>query len=187
MRKLILVGTICAVVSGVGVAGASTLIDGHHIKVGSIPLNRLSSGAQAMMTDAPTTKGKDGANGPAGPQGPKGDPGPQGGPGPKGDKGDKGDSGLSGYQIFSTTQDFGPGGVGGAWCGAPDANATDVGWRVVGGGAQFSSADVDNGATVISSWPHTTDPKNPAWDVQVGKNMDPGNVTVYAVCVKVTH
>lgn len=119
-----------------------------------------------------------GPQGPEGPQGPKGDQGPEGLPGT---------DGVSGYEIFTSTQDFGPGGIGGAWCGAPDANTEDQGWIVISGGAQLSAADIDAGVVVASSWPNTADPLNPGWNVQLNKpaNYNPGEVTLYAVCAKV--
>jgi hypothetical protein len=116
-------------------------------------------------------------------------------PGPAGPQGEPGADGVSGYQVFTTVQDFGPGGIAGAWCGAPDANTTDQGWKVVGGGAKLTDADIDAGVAVASSWPSPPgtnggdadgDPLNPGWSVQLNKptNVDPGQVTLYAVCVK---
>jgi hypothetical protein len=86
--------------------------------------------------------------------------------------------------IVSMEQDFGPNGIGGAWCDDPDMVA-------ISGGAQLSSEDVANDVTVRSSWPHVVDPTNPndrsGWNVQLNapSNVDPGTVTVYAVCAKV--
>jgi hypothetical protein len=93
---------------------------------------------------------------------------------------------VSEYTVFTHEQDFGPGGIGGAWCGAPAANAEDEGWKVIGGGAEFTDEDVNRGVALVSSWPNLTDPKNPGWNVQVNKpaNVNPGVVTLYAVCVK---
>lgn len=106
--------------------------------------------------------------------------------GRRGPKGEPGTDGVSGYEVFTSVQDFGPGGIGGSWCGAPEANTEDEGWEVVGGGATFTPADIDAGMVVASSWPNLTDPLNPGWNVQVNKptNHNPGNVTLYAVCVK---
>jgi Collagen triple helix repeat (20 copies) len=149
-------------------------------------------------------KGDNGDRGPRGWQGEDGERGPKGntgnrGPeGPKGDTGDKGDAGsdgedgqdgVSGYEVFTSVQNFGPGGIGGAWCGAPDANTEDEGWRVIGGGAKLTAADVDAGVQVVSSWPNLGDPLNPGWNVQLNKptNVNPGDVTLYAVCVKGNH
>jgi hypothetical protein len=172
-------------------------ITGADIKKGSINENRL---AEALRTKLNTTvsgsPGAPGPQGPAGPQGAKGATGPEGDTGPEGPKGDTGPQGLqgepgadgvSGYEVFTSVQDFGPGGIGGAWCGAPEANPTDEGWRVIGGGAQLTPADVDAGVAVVSSWPHLADPNNPGWNVQLNKptNVNPGEVTLYAVCVKV--
>lgn len=88
--------------------------------------------------------------------------------------------------MFSTTQDFGPGGIGGAWCGAPDTNETDQGWKVIGGGAQLSDADVTAGVNVAAEWPDTSDTVNPGWSVRLNApaNVDPGDVQVYAVCIR---
>jgi hypothetical protein len=86
--------------------------------------------------------------------------------------------------IVSMEQDFGPNGIGGAWCADPDMVA-------ISGGAQLSSTDVANDMAVRSSWPHVVDPANPndrsGWNVQLNSpaNVDPGTVTVYAVCAKV--
>lgn len=86
--------------------------------------------------------------------------------------------------IVSMEQDFGPNGIGGAWCEDPDMVA-------ISGGAQLSSTDVANDVAVRSSWPHVVDAANPSdrsgWSVQLNApaNVDPGMVTVYAVCAKV--
>jgi hypothetical protein len=124
--------------------------------------------------------------GPPGPAGPEGPEGPEGPAGPAGPEGPAGADGVSGYEVFTSTQDFGPGGIGGAWCGAPDANTEDEGWAVVGGGATLTSADVDAGVAVVSSWPNLDDPLNPGWNVQLNKpeNVNPGEVKLWAVCVK---
>lgn len=88
--------------------------------------------------------------------------------------------------MFTGTQSFGPGGIGGIWCGYPMANTSDQGWKVIGGGAQFTSRQIDNGVVVASSWPNLQDPNNPGWNIQVNKpaGVSVGDVTVYAVCVK---
>ena len=57
--------------------------------------------------------------------------------------------------IVSMEQDFGPNGIGGAWCADPDMFA-------ISGGAELSSADVANDVAVRSSWPYVADPANPA-------------------------
>jgi hypothetical protein len=82
--------------------------------------------------------------------------------------------------VFSTTQSFGPYGIGGAWCGAPNANTTNQGWVVVGGGAQWDSPQ--SGSATSGEWPSNSEPKDPAWDIQA--NGTGGNATVYAVCLK---
>jgi len=128
-----------------------------------------------------------GSTGPAGPQGPKGDTGPAGPQGPRGDagpQGPKGPPGVSDYQVFTTTQEFGPFGIGGSWCGAPNANTSNEGWIVVGGGAEFSSEDVQAGAAVVDSWPNTNDSNNPGWNIQINNTALKDPVTVYAVCLK---
>ena len=43
----------------------------------------------------------------------------------EGADGADGEDGISGFQVFTSVQDFGPGGFGGAWCIAPEANAAD--------------------------------------------------------------
>jgi hypothetical protein len=86
--------------------------------------------------------------------------------------------------IVSMEQDFGPNGIGGAWCDDPDMLA-------ISGGAELSSADVANDVAVRSSWPYVADPANPAdrngWKVLLNAppGVDPGTVTVYAVCANV--
>lgn len=160
------------------------------IKPGTISFANLSKGVRNAL-------GQAGANGPAGAAGPQGTAGPQGpkgdtgATGPQGPKGDKGDKGVLEYKVFTSTQSFGPGGIGGTWCGAPDANPSDVGWRVVGGGAQLTAAQVDEGVVVADSWPNEDSAHgnaNPGWNVQVNKpaNVSPGDITVYAVCIKLS-
>ncbi len=84
------------------------------------------------------------------------------------------------YTIFSVHQDFGPYGIGGAWCGAPAANTKNEHWEVVGGGARFDNAS--QGGGFENAWPNLSDPKNPAWDIQA--NGTGGGATVYVVCIK---
>jgi len=136
-------------------------VRGHHLADGTVRWQDLAGYVQDRVGSA----GEDGARGP---------------------KGEPGDDGVSGYSVFTSTQDFGPGGIGGAWCGAPDANTEDQGWRVVGGGATLTPEDVDAGVSVVSSWPNLSDPLNPGWSVQLNKptNVNPGEVELYAVCIK---
>ena len=103
-----------------------------------------------------------------------------------GPQGEPGQDGVSGYQIFTSSLDFGPGGEGGAWCGAPNANTEDQGWVVLGGGAELSDADIDAGVAIAGSWPHE-DALNPGWTIQLNKvpNHDPGTVDLYVVCAKI--
>jgi Collagen triple helix repeat (20 copies) len=170
-------------------AGAAALIDGGDIRDNSVTGRDIRDGSLKMrdLTDKAKerlrgAKGDTGAQGPAGAPGPKGDTGPAGVAGPPGSPGPGGADGVSGYEVETRTQDFGPNGVGGAWCEHPEKVA-------IGGGAQFSAADVANEVAVRSSWPYTADPGNPddrnGWKVQVNAppGVDPGNVTVYAVCV----
>lgn len=142
--------------------------------------------------------GADGATGPAGPTGPMGPtgaPGPAGEPGaagatgpagPAGPTGPAGADGVTGYQVFEMDYDFGPGGIGGSWCGAPNGNTTDQGWKFIGGGAEFTAADIDKGFVIAGSWPNLTDPLNPGWNIQVNKpaGQDPGIVKTFAICIK---
>jgi hypothetical protein len=91
--------------------------------------------------------------------------------------------GMRGLEIETRVQDFGPNGIGGAWCEDADKVA-------ISGGAELSSTDVANDVSVRSTWPYTADPNNDAdrhgWKVQLNAppSVDPGNVTVYAVCVR---
>jgi hypothetical protein len=100
VHKLIAVGTVCAVLGGGGVAPAATtgLIDGHTIKKGSIPTNRLTPSARHAIdrAGAKGDKGDVGPRGPAGPIGPIGPQGPKGDPGGTGPQGPKGDTGATG-------------------------------------------------------------------------------------------
>jgi hypothetical protein len=180
MTALAAVVAVLAISSGAIAARKYMITTSSQIKPGVIQLSNLSASVKNRLA------GLHGKNGAAGQQGLQGDTGPAGQQGPKGDPGPKGPPGISDYEIFSTTQSFGPGGIGGAWCGAPNANASDVGWRVIGGGAQLTDDQIDAGVAVANSWPNTTDPDNPGWNVRLNKlNTTPGDVTVYAVCVKI--
>ena len=57
MAKYVAVGTACAVLGGGGIATAATtgLLDGHNIKTGSIPTNRLNPQLSAPSTARCTT------------------------------------------------------------------------------------------------------------------------------------
>jgi len=171
--------------------GAGNVVMGKQTCPANKPYGVRMPGTPNDLFDRPEATG--GAKGDKGDKGDKGEPGT---PGEKGDKGDTGAAGAPGaagaagvgeYQVFVGVQDFGPGGIGGTWCGAPEANTEDEGWRVVGGGAYLSTTDIEAGVVVTSSWPNTDDPKNPGWNVRLNKpaNVDPGNVELYAVCVKV--
>jgi hypothetical protein len=89
---------------------------------------------------------------------------------------------MRGLEIETREQDFGPNGIGGAWCEDADKVA-------ISGGAQLSATDVANDVSVRATWPYTADPSNPddrsGWKVQLNAppNVDPGTVTVYTVCV----
>ena len=89
VHKYIAVGAACAMLGGGGIATASTgLLDGHHIKQGSIPTNRLTPQAQRAINRAlHYTQGPRGVTGPAGPKGSTGPAGPQGPAGPAGSAG----------------------------------------------------------------------------------------------------
>jgi hypothetical protein len=171
--------------SGAVAAKKYLITSSAQIKPGTISYANLSTGVQDRLGQP----GANGPAGPAGPQGPKGDKGDTGAAGPQGPQGPKG---VLAYQVFSTTQSFGPGGIGGAWCGAPTANTSDVGWRVVGGGAQLTPAQIDEGVVVADAWPNEDTAHggaNPGWNIQVNKpaNVSPGDITVYAVCIKVAN
>ncbi len=161
MPKYVAVGTACAVLGGGGIATAATtgLLDGHNIKHGSIPTNRLSPSAQRAIrhamhpikgatgaqgatgaTGAQGQAGAKGADGPVGPAGPKGAPGPQGAAGLRGDTGPQGLTGAKG--------DMGPQGPRG-WTGytgavGPQGPKGDKGDTGAPGqdGAQGSKGDV---------------------------------------------
>jgi hypothetical protein len=111
----VLLGIIAVVLAVAGTATAASLINGHNIQKGSIPLNRLSKGTQSLVAKAGQpgkdgTAGAKGADGPAGPAGAKGATGAQGIQGAKGDKGDTGAQGPQGALPFtfvtSLTGDF---------------------------------------------------------------------------------
>ena len=83
------------------------------------------------------------------------------------------------------TQSFGDRGVGGAWCGAPTANTSNQGWRVLGGGAELTPAQIGEGVAVAASFPNLADPNNPGWRIQLNHSgHTPGNIRVFAVCAK---
>jgi hypothetical protein len=162
-------------------------LTGDDIKNHSLTLRDLSpSIVGAFVPPSP------GSRGPAGPQGPKGDTGATGLQGPKGDagpQGPKGPPGIAAYQVFSTTQDFGPYGIGGAWCGAPNQTGLgNQGWVVIGGGAEWSNPS--SGSATAGEWPSppgpngsgSVDTANPGWVIQA--NGVGGEATVYAVCIK---
>ena len=157
-------------------------IRGGDLRDGTIRAEQIAPGTLQALLGGPQTP----TDPRPGPQGPQGERGPQGAQGPQGEQGPQGPPGVLGYQVFTITQDFGPGGVGGVWCGAPDANTTDQGWVAIAGGAKFSSADIDKGFVVASSWPNDDDPLNPGWNIQVNKpaGQDPGEVELFVVCAK---
>jgi hypothetical protein len=113
--------------------------------------------------------------------------------GADGDDGDDGKDGVSGYERVSSTQEFGPGGFG--WTTCPE------GKMVVGGGYKFETpADLSNGTGVAASFPaekgevlgtppNTVTIDGSAGVVQPNKpvNVNPGEITVYAVCAKVAY
>jgi Collagen triple helix repeat (20 copies) len=89
----VLLGIIAVILAVAGTATAASLINGHNIQKGSIPLNRLSNGTQSLVAKA-------GQPGPAGSQGDRGATGAKGdtgATGPQGVKGDPGKDGVSGY------------------------------------------------------------------------------------------
>lgn len=91
--------------------------------------------------------------------------------------------GMRALEIETREQDFGPNGIGGAWCEDADKVA-------ISGGAELSAGDVANDVSVRAMWPYTADSSNPddrnGWKVQLNAppNVDPRTVTVYAVCVR---
>jgi hypothetical protein len=198
-RTIFALGAIAltlALVGGAWAGGKYVITSSHQVKPGSLTGANIKTHSLTLRDISPSVVGAfvppggQGTRGPAGPRGPKGDTGatgPQGLQGPKGDQGPmgpKGPPGVSDYQVFTTTQEFGPFGIGGSWCGAPNANTSNEGWVVVGGGAQFSSEDVQAGAAVVDSWPNTSDPNNPGWNIQINNTALKDPVTVYAVCLK---
>ncbi len=100
-----------ALIGGVGITQASSLMNGKKIQNGTITLAKLSPGTRAMIQQA----GQPGLQGPAGPRGQQGDPGPQGvdgidangikgNPGPQGPAGAAGVPGAPGshWYVYGT-------------------------------------------------------------------------------------
>jgi hypothetical protein len=95
-----------------GSAVASGLLNGHHIKKNSIPLNRLTRAARIATVNPPAngpgqpgpegregkpgTNGSNGVEGKVGPEGKAGEKGSTGSPGSQGPQGEKGDNGSPG-------------------------------------------------------------------------------------------
>ncbi len=152
-------------------------------------------------------QGPQGPKGDAGPQGRQGDIGPAGLEGPKGDPGVKGADGISGYEVHTyryskddANSDAGPGypGVGG---GAIATVACSPGKVALGGGYWFTSTDqhgfnspaLSDGSGVVASFPGRMDwstnsvkpNDNSGWIVQVNRNVNAADMTLYVICANV--
>jgi hypothetical protein len=96
---------------GVGLArSVAHLIDGHSIRTGSIPLNRLSASARRSLQGHTGKTGSAGPQGAQGLQGPQGAQGLQGPPGSGGSQGPIGPTGPTGPvqgQIYHGFHDYG--------------------------------------------------------------------------------
>jgi collagen triple helix repeat protein len=160
-----------------------------------------ATGPQGPRGDAGATgaQGPKGDTGATGPQGSKGDTGATGAQGPQGP------AGMSGYEVRTwryskddADSDMGPGyvGVGG---GAIATVACSPGKVAVGGGYRFTSEHdsgfnspaLSDGSGVVASFPgrmdwstNTVKPNdNSGWIVQVNKNVNAADMTLYVICV----
>ncbi len=206
-----LVGGACALFAGGGVATAATgMLDGHNIKPGSIPTNRLNSSAQRAIARAShyTTgaAGDTGTIGPAGPQGPKGDTGAQGIPGltgpagpagAAGAAGPRGQSGLNGafYSVENYPNGAGSGAVATAACDPNNATNSEN-YVAISGGVQNTDNNTDMSTTsalpITASFPgrmnwSTNTPlanRTDGWIVQLGQGASQDKpMSVWALCV----
>jgi hypothetical protein len=165
LHKYIAVGTACAVLGGGGIATAATtnLLNGHNIKKGSIPTNRLNEQAQKAIhraltytqgprgeRDAKGDTGLQGAPGPKGDAGPAGADGKDGAVGPKGDAGPAGADGKDGasgfngafYSVQNYPDGAGSGGVATAACDPTDATNSQK-YAAISGGVQDTDNNTD--------------------------------------------
>ncbi|HYX76487.1 MAG TPA: hypothetical protein VE757_04855 [Gaiellaceae bacterium] len=154
-------------------------------------------------------QGSQGPKGDAGAQGLKGDIGPAGPQGPKGDPGANGANGISGYEVRTwryskddANSDSGPNypGVGG---GAIATVACSPGKVALGGGYWFTSKDengfnsqaLSDGSGVVASFPGRMDwstnsvkpNDHSGWIVQVNRNVNAADMTLYVICADVDH
>jgi hypothetical protein len=186
--------TIIAVVAlffslaGTGIAANHYLItSASQIKPSVLRQLEGKPGARGLIgaVGARGPRGLPGATGSAGPRGVQGDPGAAGPQGPQGPPGQQGLPGITGYLSNSSPGTVEVGVTEGLKCYWAGPRAPDPGWRVVGGGASLSQANLDAGVAVSESFP---DPSEPViWDVQFSAPHgvpDPTGVTLYSICVK---
>lgn len=210
--KYALVGGACALFAGGGVATAATgMLDGHNIKPGSIPTNRLNSHAQSAIarashytTGAAGATGAAGGTGPAGAQGPKGDTGAQGIPGltgpagPAGATGARGPSGLQGafYSVQNYPNGAGSGAVATVACDPNDATNSQN-YVAISGGVQNTDnntpMDTTNALPISASFPGRMNWNNntplanrlDGWIVQLGSGTNSDtSLSVWALCAR---
>lgn len=194
-HKYIAVGTACAVLGGGGIATAATtnLLNGHNIKEGSIPTNRLSASAQHAIERASHY-----THGPTGPKGPAGATGAAGPQGPKGNTGPAGVSGFNGafYSVEQYPNGAGSGAVATVACDPSNATHSQK-YVAISGGVQDTDDSTDmstltNVLPIAASFPgrmnwSTNTPlpnRHDGWIVQ----MAPGSgqdkpMKVWALCV----
>ena len=194
--KTIAVGTACAVLGGGGIATAATgMIDGHTIKPGSIPANRLNHDAQKAITRAlhytTGTNGDTGATGPAGATGAAGPQGKQGFPGLPGP------SGLDGafYSVEQYPNGAGSGAVATAACDPTNATNSQR-YVAISGGVQDTDNSTDmstlNSALPVAAsfpgrmnWSNNTPLPNrlDGWIIQFASgNGQDKPMSVWALC-----
>lgn len=166
--KTLVVAIIVALVTAVGTATASSLINGRSIQKNSIPANRLTASARASLK---------GQRGPQGFPGNDGAPGQQGPPGPQGPAGGFDLSSI--HYYTGTTIEMAPGTDGTATASCPSGS------KATGGG--FKS-DVWYGANPYGSLYMTDEgplANGTGWYIYLYNSAsatDNADVTAYAVC-----
>lgn len=188
-----------------GAFAANKMLTGANIKNGSIGVVDLSKSAKAALKGQPGEKGATGDKGETGAAGLQGPAGAAGANGAAGAQGPKGQDGVGGYEVRTwryskddANSDMGPGYVG-VGSGAIATVACSPGKVALGGGYWFTSPDnggfnaeqaLTNGSGVTASFPgrmdwttNTVKPgDNSGWIVQVNKNVQSADMTLYVIC-----
>ncbi len=186
-----------------GAFAANKMLTGANIKNGSIGVVDLSKSAKAALKGQPGEKGATGDKGETGATGLQGPAGAAGATGAAGAQGPKGQDGVSGYEVRTwryskdaSNTDMGAGYVG-VGSGAiatvacsPGKVAIGGGYRFTGGSDGFNSPALSDGSGVVASFPgrmdwdtNTVKPNdNSGWIVQVNRNVNAADMTLYVVC-----